>query len=43
MDRTIGSQLDPAQMDRLAINTIRFLAVDAVQKAYQARSRLIRR
>ena len=25
--------LNPAQLDRLAINTIRFLSVDAVQKA----------
>ncbi|MGA2080808.1 MAG: transketolase [Holophaga sp.] len=33
MDQTIGNQLDSAQMDQLAINTIRFLAVDAVQKA----------
>ena len=30
---TTGSPLDPAQLDQLAINTIRFLSVDAVQKA----------
>ncbi|MGD0601061.1 MAG: transketolase, partial [Terriglobales bacterium] len=27
------SSLDPAQLDRLCINTIRFLSVDAVEKA----------
>jgi transketolase len=33
MEATTGRALDPAQLDRLAINTIRFLSVDAVQKA----------
>jgi len=33
MDTASGSALDPAQLDQLAINTIRFLSVDAVQKA----------
>ena len=33
MDSTARRALDPAQLDQLAINTIRFLSVDAVQKA----------
>ena len=30
---TTASSLDPAQLDELAINTVRFLAVDAIEKA----------
>jgi transketolase len=30
---TTATRLDPTQLDRLAINTIRFLSVDAVEKA----------
>ncbi|HBZ55024.1 MAG TPA: hypothetical protein DEO88_06430, partial [Syntrophobacteraceae bacterium] len=30
---TNALNLDPAQLDQLAINTIRFLSVDAVEKA----------
>lgn len=30
---TIASSLDPAQLDQLAINTVRFLSVDAIEKA----------
>ena len=33
MDPTNGRAIDPAQLDQLAINTVRFLSVDAVQKA----------
>jgi transketolase len=33
MDPAKGSATDAAQLDQLAINTIRFLSVDAVQKA----------
>ena len=33
MDPATGRTPDPAQLDQLAINTIRFLSVDAVQKA----------
>jgi transketolase len=33
MDPATGRALDPTQLDQLAINTIRFLSVDAVQKA----------
>jgi transketolase len=33
MNMTNASNPDPAQMDQLAINTIRFLSVDAIQKA----------
>ena len=30
---TTASSLDPAQLDQLCINTVRFLSVDAVEKA----------
>ncbi len=30
---TTASRLDPAQLDQLAINTVRFLSVDAIEKA----------
>jgi transketolase len=30
---TTASSLDPAQLDQLAINTVRFLSVDAIEKA----------
>ena len=30
---TTASSLDPAQLDKLAINTIRFLSVDAIEQA----------
>jgi transketolase len=33
MDTTGATSLSPAQLDQLSINTIRFLSVDAVQKA----------
>src|SRR6185436_16802804 len=33
MNITDGTQVSPAQLDLLSINTIRFLSVDAVQKA----------
>ena len=33
MNTTDATNLTPAQLDQLAINTIRFLSVDAVQKA----------
>lgn len=33
MGMTTASSLDPAQLDQLAINTVRFLSVDAIQKA----------
>lgn len=33
MDPAIGKGLDPASLDQQSINTIRFLAVDAIQKA----------
>ena len=33
MSSVNASSLDPAQLDQLAINTVRFLCVDAIQKA----------
>jgi transketolase len=33
MSSATGRELDLAELDQLAINTIRFLSVDAVQKA----------
>ena len=33
MDAATGTNLDPASLDLQSINTIRFLAVDAIQKA----------
>jgi transketolase len=33
MSPTTARALDPAQLDQLAVNTIRFLSVDSVQKA----------
>jgi transketolase len=33
MSTATMTTLNPAQLDQLAINTIRFLSVDAVQKA----------
>ncbi len=33
MNKTITTTLSPAQLDQLSINTIRFLSIDAIQKA----------